>query len=379
MDSPQASNHARERAMRAWLTRAAKVFVVGALGTLIYIAHTALVPVALAVLLSLVLSGPVEALHRRRVPRVVSAMFILVVVLSTMGGLLGGLWSPAQNWFAQAPQVMATIQKKVKPIEVFMTHLDALRQKASDMNGAPTATPAPVTQQAREIAPALILDATGPMVAAVMTFIVVSLFLLAGGPPMLARMTAAFIHGLRASHVLMIIDRIRIEVGRFYLTTTLINIGLGIATAVGMWAWHMPTPYLWGAMAGVLNYIPYAGSALTLLVVTLVAAVSFDTLGQVLAVSATYLLLAAIEGQVAQPLLVGRRLEVNPLLIFLGLWFGDLFWGLPGVILATPALVVLKVIAENTRHGHAMLEFLGPNDQTPAEDTGIYRLFRGKS
>ena len=133
-------------------------------------------------------------------------------------------------------------------------------------------------------------------------------------------------------------------------------------------AWGMPTPYLWGALAALLNFIPYAGSAATLVILTLVAVVSFNGLGHAVGVSLTYVGLAAIEGQFVQPLLIGRRLEVNPLLIFLGLWFGGLFWGIAGVVLATPTLVALKVIAENSVDGTSMRQFLGPNvDRTPAQ------------
>jgi predicted PurR-regulated permease PerM len=141
-----------------------------------------------------------------------------------------------------------------------------------------------------------------------------------------------------------------------------------------MWAWDMPTPYLWGAMAALLNYIPYAGPGTTLLLITVVAIVSFDTLGHVLGVAGSYVLIALIEGQIAQPLLVGRRMAVNPLLIFLALWFGGLFWGIAGIVLATPTLVALKVIAENTNGGKAMMEFLGPNDQSPDRDSRVKKL-----
>jgi predicted PurR-regulated permease PerM len=121
-----------------------------------------------------------------------------------------------------------------------------------------------------------------------------------------------------------------------------------------MMAWGMPTPYLWGALAATVNFIPYAGATVTLIVVTLVAVVTFDDLGHVIGV--------AVSDLIAQPLLVGRRLEVNPLLIFLGLWFGGIFWGVAGVILATPILVAFKVIAENAHDGQSMLQFLGPNE-----------------
>jgi len=147
-------------------------------------------------------------------------------------------------------------------------------------------------------------------------------------------------------------------------------------TGLAMWAWGMPTPYLWGALAAVLNYIPYVGAGTTLLAISLVAVMSFDTLKQVVGVAGTFAAFVTIEGQVVQPLLVGRRLEVNPLLIFLGLWFGGLFWGIAGIILATPALVALKVIAENISSGKQLMEFLGPNGQSPGRDVQIKRIVR---
>jgi predicted PurR-regulated permease PerM len=198
------------------------------------------------------------------------------------------------------------------------------------------------------------------------TFVIITLFLLAGGPPMVARMSAAFFDHLKAHHVQGYIEKVRAEIGHFYVTTAFINLGLGIATTLVMMAWKMPTPYLWGAMAALLSFIPYAGATVMLIVVTLVAVVSFDGLGHALGVALSYLGLAVIEGQIVQPLLVGRRLDVNPLLIFLGLWFGGFFWGIAGVILATPILVALKVIAENALDGESMMQFLGPNDPAPA-------------
>jgi len=191
---------------------------------------------------------------------------------------------------------------------------------------------------------------------------------------MCARMTAAFVDDLNSAHVLDVIEKVRKEVGRFYVTTAIINVGLGLATTGVMMLLGMPTPYLWGIIAATLNFIPYAGPATTLIILTLVAAVSFDKLGQVAAVSASYLALTAVEGQVIQPLFVGRRLEVNPLLIFLALWFGGLFWGIAGVILATPTLVALKVVAENALSGKALMEFLGPNDPDLDKRKGLQRL-----
>jgi predicted PurR-regulated permease PerM len=354
----------------------------GAAGLLLYVAHTAFVPLALALLFALILSGPVEALHRHRVSRSLSATLILVIALGLMTGLVNLVWTPAQAWMTKAPQTMATIKQRIRPVAQFMNRVDELRRNAGTLSGAPhsRAAAAPVMPLVgtgpAESAPIVFLDATGSVLTALLTFVIVTLFLLAGGPPMLARMTAAFADDLHASHVLEVIEKVRAEVGRFYVTTAVINLTLGCATTLALMAWGMPTPYLWGALAALLNFIPYAGPATTLVIITLVAVVSFNPLGQVLGVAGSYVLIAMIEGQVIQPLLVGRRLEVNPLLIFLALWFGGLFWGIAGIVLATPALVALKVVSENTVSGQSIVRFLGPNNQSPEWDRKLQRLKR---
>ena len=354
---------------------ASKVIVWGGIGILLYVAHFAFIPIALALMFALVLSGPVEALHRKRVPRSASAALIVVIALSAIGGVVGAVWNPTQEWFAKAPQTMNSIKQKISPISKFMNRIDELRKNAGNIGAQNrTVSPAPTVVAVGESAPMMIVDTGGAAVAGLLTFIIVSLFLLTGGPPMMARMAAAFADNFNSSHVLNIIEKVREEVGHFYLTTTLINLGLGLATSLAMWAWGMPTPYLWGAMAAFLNYIPYAGTGTTLVVITLVALVSFNTLGHVIGAAGSYLLIAMIEGQMAQPLLVGRRMEVNPLLIFLALWFGGLFWGIAGIVLATPTLVAFKVIAQNAEGGKAMMEFLGPNDQTPDRDVRLRKL-----
>jgi predicted PurR-regulated permease PerM len=366
----------RPSAMHVTQFTAVKALVLGAIGVLLYVAHFAFIPIALALLFALILSGPVETLYRLHVPRSLSATIILIVVLSLVAGIVNVMWAPTQHWFAAAPQTMKVIKRKLNPAIKFITHVEELRTSAGNI-GAPAQPPAAAAAPAAdESAPVLILDATREAMVSVLTFVIVTLFLLAGGPPMLARMTAAFVDDLNAGHVLAIIEKVRAEVGRFYVTTALINIGLGLATAGAMMLCGMPTPYLWGVLAAALNFIPYAGSTTTLIVVTLVAFVTFDGIGHVLAVAGSYLLLAMLEGQIVQPLFVGRRLKINPLLIFLALWFGGLFWGIAGVILATPALLTLKVVAEHAISGKSVMEFLGPNNQSPDAGVKFQKLVR---
>jgi predicted PurR-regulated permease PerM len=349
-----------------------KLLVAGATGALLYFAHEAFIPLALALLFSLVLSGPVEWLHSWRVPRSLSAALFMAVLLGSLVALGNFISEPAQAWFAAAPHTIKIIEKRIRPVAQLMARVDTLRNSAGNIGsagraaGSSPATPQPTVGAPEESAPVMLLDATRGAVLSVATVIILTLFLLAGGPPMLARMASACFSGLKSAHIVVVIEQVRSEVGRFYATSALINIGLGLATAFVMMWCGMPNPFLWGTLAAVLNFIPYAGPTLTLLVLTVVALVSFDALTRVLAVAGGYVALAAIEGQFVQPLLVGRRLQLNPMLVFLALWFGGMFWGIAGIVLATPALVALKVIAAHARGGAPLLDFLSPHSE--AED-----------
>jgi predicted PurR-regulated permease PerM len=352
------------------------------LGALFYFAHAVFIPIALALLFALVLSTPLEALHRRGLPRSAAALLILIVILSLLSGALNLLWTPAQQWWAAAPQTLAIIETRVQPMASWMNRLELLTTRATGQFAtspqpaaqtstraarappAPAPAPlAPVATPSRASVAFAVFDQTRDALISIVTVIILVLFLLAGGPPMLARMAAAVAGNDQSAHTLSVINAVRSEVGRYYATIALINIGLGTATAVVMTLLGMPSPLLWGAVAAVFNFIPYIGSAITLLLLIIVAFVTFDSLGHVGAVAASYLCLTSIEGQIVQPLFVGRRLELNPITVFLALWFGGWFWGIAGIIIAVPTLVALKVTTQHSHRGKALAEFLSPNDR----------------
>jgi predicted PurR-regulated permease PerM len=345
-----------------------RMLAILALGTLLYFAHAVVVPVVLAILFALILTAPVEALHRYRIPRGVTALALLLAVLGLLSGAIDLLSAPAQKWWDSAPQTLRTIERKLQPVSKWVGQVELLTDRAgrfgpsnAPANGAhPAATSGPETSVAAEV-----LATTRTALVSTLTTTILALFLLAGGPPMLARLTAAAAaKDLESSHVLTVINAVRSEVSRYYVSIALINLGLGTATFVVMLLLGMPNPLLWGVMAAVLNFIPYVGSATTLLLLVIVAFVSFDNVGRVLAVGASYLMLTTIEGQLVQPLVVGRRLELNPIIVFLALWFGGWFWGIPGIVIAVPSLVALKVIAQHSSDGDALIQFLSPNDHS---------------
>ncbi len=332
--------------------------ITAACGVLLYFAQAAFIPVALALLFALVLSIPVEALHRKGgLPRSLSATLILLVFLALVAGSVNLLWAPASKWLASAPATVQTIERKLGPVARVMRRIDTVVDRATHLTEAPTSS-APRAEVAPS-APGFLSETPQVLVSAV-TVAILMLFMLAGGAPMLARMTTALASDANASHVMKVIGAVRGEIGRYYATLALINAGLGIATSVTMALLGMPNPILWGAMAAVLNFIPYVGSATTLIVLTVVAFVSFEGVGKPVAVALCYLGLATIEGQIVQPLLIGHRLELNPIIVFLALWFGGWFWGVAGIVVAIPMLVALKVVGQNSERGGALVEFLSP-------------------
>lgn len=348
-----------------------RVLAAIAVGAVLYFGHAAFIPVALAVLFWLLLTTPVEALHRRGVPRSAAAILILLTFIGLAGGSLNLIWTPAQAWWVSAPRTLHTIERKLRPVSRLVERIELLSDRAGQIaqpseDGAGSASRA--ARAALQSSPVsgsdalTLLDVTRTALVAIVTVVILTVFLLAGGPPMFARMSAALASDVQSARMLKVIDAVRQEVGRYYGSIALINLALGLATAGIAELLGMPNPLLWGAVAALFNFVPYVGSATTLVLLTLVAFVSFDTIGRVLAVPSCYLALATIEGQIVQPLVVGRRLELNPIIVFLALWFGGWFWGICGIVIAIPTLVTLKVVAGHSRGGRPLQEFLSPND-----------------
>jgi len=321
-----------------------------------------LIPVVLAVLLALVLSGIVETLRRYRVPRGVSALVLLLLISVAMGGVLHAVWTPARQWIESAPRVLRTIEHKTRSAQSVVRRIDAIARRASALAGAgdpPGAAPAPAPP-ASWVSAMDVVESTSGVAAALLMGAALTLLLLAAGPPTLARMTAPIASEGRAVQALRVIDAIRVDLGRYYGTLALLNLLFGTATSLLMWSLGMPNPMLWGALAAVLNFIPYLGCATTFVILTVVAFVSFDGIGKTLLAGTSFLLLAAIEGHIIEPVFVGRRLDLNPIVVLVALWLGAWMWGIAGMVVALPVLVATKVAASRSPNGDAVVRFLSP-------------------
>jgi predicted PurR-regulated permease PerM len=172
---------------------------------------------------------------------------------------------------------------------------------------------------------------------------------------------------------LRIVHAIEGEVSRYLLTITAINCCLGLLVGASMGLLGMPQPALWGIAAGLLNFIPYIGAAAGILAVAAVAIVTFPTLAAAAMPPLAYLILNVIENNLVTPLVLGRRLELNAVVILVALAFWGWMWGIVGTFVAVPLLVVTKVFCDHFPALHNFGEFLSgqPSQADASEDAEV--------
>jgi len=144
------------------------------------------------------------------------------------------------------------------------------------------------------------------------------------------------------------------ELSMYVITITLINAGLGLATAGALYLMHVHDPLLWGGVAAVLNFAPFIGPLLTMAALTVVGFTEFSSPSLALAVPAVFLGLHMIEGQLLTPHLVGRRMALDPVVVFVSLILLGWMWGVAGLLIAVPLLTCAKIVAERMEDGHVL-------------------------
>jgi predicted PurR-regulated permease PerM len=342
------------------LEKAVWLIAIMGVGAVLFFAQDVIIPVAMALFLALLLTPLVDRLQRWRVRRGLAVATVLFVVFATAGMALNAVSGPATEWLARAPQTLRKIDPRLQPLREMFARVDAVAERAgrltqgTGVNNNKPAIVAPVAGESTAIA--ITRSFLGWL-----TIIPLTLFFLMGGPPLMARMGASLAGNEASARTLRVTEAIRTEVGRYFGTVALINVGLGTATALCMYALDMPNAILWGVMAAIFNFVPYLGPIAAFCILSIAALATFDTFGHALAVPGTFLVLHLIEGQLVQPLTVGRRFEVNALVVLLAVWFGYGFWGIPGMLLATPVLVAIKVAAQHQPSWGTVRDFLTPN------------------
>lgn len=313
----------------------------------LYFGRDFFMPVLLAFLLALTLSPIVRFLRKRGVPEPLSAtalVLLSVIGLSVAGYLLSGpvidLINNAPSIGQQLTERLAQFQRPIEKIMKVSHQLEAIADTAQE----------PGVQRVLIAQSGIISQAAGNVLSAGTSLTIVfvlSLFLLASGSLFYEKIVQSFAKMSEKKRALRVVYDVEREISRYLLTVAVINCGLGAAIALGLWALGMPNPLVWGVAAALLNFLPYIGAFMTIVLVAVISLISFDSLSYALLAPAFVLLCDVIEGQFVTPMIVGRRLEINAVAIFIAIAFWSWLWGFVGALMAVPLLVVVKVFCDH--------------------------------
>lgn len=340
------------------------IFAVHLLGVM-YFASSFVLPVLLALLFALILSPTVRFLRRRGLPEPVSAVILVVTLTATLAAGAYMLSGPVTAWIQDAPQMMQQVRTKLYELRRPMEKVKEATEQVNQLANAKDPTVQEVVVKEPGLLSKVASDAP-ELLGGFGLMMVLLLFLLASGDlfhEKLIKALPTFSDKRRALRIARDVER---EVSGYLFTITLINAGLGVAVGLAMYAVGMPNPVLWGVVAAIVNYVPYLGAMVGIVVVFLVALVSLDTLGHALLAPALYFACTSLEGQLITPALVGRRLRVNSVAVFFAIAFWGWLWGVAGILMAVPILIVIKVLAEHIEGLHGVAEFLGPREDRSA-------------
>ena len=313
----------------------------------LYFARDFFMPVVLGFLFALTLTPIVRWAGKRGVPPGLSATLLVVVsavMLAISSYLLSG---PVGDLVSRAPAIGAEMRERLAEIQ---GPLQRIIQATEQFDGAADAVRDPEIQRVAVAQPGIISRAAGSVSAFLTTIaitFVLALFVLASGTMFYEKIVQSFGRLSEKKRALRVIYDVEREISRYLLTVTIINVALGAAIALGLWLLGMPTPILWGVLAAALNFLPYVGALTTIVLVGALSLVSFDTLTFALIPPAYVLLCNIIEGQIVTPLVIGRRLELNAVAIFIAVAFWSWMWGFVGALIAVPILVVVKVFCDH--------------------------------
>ena len=207
--------------------------------------------------------------------------------------------------------------------------------------------------------PDTVLTGTQEVIAKSSVIFILLFFLLGSGDLFIRKLVNLFPDDHKKKNVLKITRAVERNISRYLFTVTVINASMGICIGIGMYIIDMPNPVLWGVMAGFLVFLPYLGPLIGISIVTFVAFLTFDNLGQVLLAPGIYVALEILQGQFVTPIVLGLRFALNPVAIFIWVIFWGWLWGIVGALLAAPMLTVFKILCDHIRPLAPIGEFIG--------------------
>ncbi len=344
IESEEAVEQPRPRASMAVL-----VLATIAVGAVAWLAQSVILPVLLAIFLSLIGNPIIRALRKLYLPRALAAILVVAGGLTLTGVLVAQLIEPAKEWAHDVPKQVSKLTPKIKTLIKPVQDANRVAENIAQAAGS-TATTAqkPMVVKATSEEDKVISLATTPKhLAQVFSVILLTLFFMIFGEN-LQRHAIDLLPGWRKKKLTVeILQAIEREMSRYVLTISAINLAMGFAIALGLYfiaGMNLQEALLWGTMAALLNFAPYLGPAIGVLVMLVVGFVQEDQLWPALLPAGIYLALHTLEGQIVTPVILGKRLAISPLILMVALLVFGSGWGIVGLLLAVPLLACVKIV-----------------------------------
>ncbi len=345
-----------------------------AFGLFIDFAQDFILPVLLGFFIAITFRPAIRMLARRHVPEWLAAGGFLSVVVIAVAAFVYSIVGPITSFIDNAPAYVKTFGIKLRDLlGSFSAMLNFAEKIKAATEPAGAATQEVVVREGPPIA--YLGQITGysiSILATVVLTLVIAAFLMASGDLFYAKLVRVLPTLRDKKTALRIVYDVEREVSAYLLIVTAVNAGLGLAIAVCYYVLGMPSPLMWGAVAFILNFVPYVGAITGILSAGLMAVVSFDSFAYAAVFPLTYAVLNGLENQFVSPLLLGRRLQLNSVAILLALTFWSWIWGIAGTIVAVPVLVTIKVFCDHLDSLAGIGEFLSekyPEDVPSGQET----------
>ena len=309
--------------------------------TALDLARAMLLPAASAFVIGLML-GPLSARAKAYgIPSLITAIALWLLVVIVFYGVIILLSAPALNWIAKAPEIGRIIKEKLQVLDQPLSALRALRdavlpQGENSRFGFDIAN---------FVQPAVVF--VTPAIGQVFIFFGTLFFFLLGRARLRHVMVILFEDHDSRLRMLKIINDIERNLTKYLSVVAIINFIVGLTAGVIAYFVGLPNPVAWGVLAFILNFVPYIGALIMEVVLLAVGLVTFPALTHALIAPLLYFGFTTLEGHFITPSIMGRRLALNPLTVFLSLIFWTWLWGPVGAFLAVPLLIVALVAIQH--------------------------------
>ncbi len=353
-----------EASSRAALPRAALYFLtLLAAAYTLHLAREMLLPLTLAVIFALLLTPLVTRMQRWRIPRPVSSLLLIAGMLGVAAAGVAALSSSALEWLQRVPEAsdilmreLANMENEVSSMDEAGKSIDALTREIAVDNGDNGGQKVIIAEPGwrTELWIGMRNFAVFGGLSIILLF-----FLLSAGDQLVTRCADTLKHEKDRVRALRVARDAQVQMSRYLATIAMVNTTLGLLVTLALWLLDFPDPALWGTMAAVLRFVPYLGVSITVAMLAVVGMVSYDTVWMMLAAPLGYLLFTSFVGQIIDPLVHGYRLSLDPIVVFVWIFFWGWIWGAPGVLLAVPLLTLLQVVCRHSNRLAPLAHILG--------------------